>query len=224
MKKYIFFILVVAAAILVGCQSDDYLIDGGIHNPKVNMTTYEYLQTNPVFDTLLILIDKAGLKETINGNVTFFAPNDYVIKRYLTAKRGDVVAQDPFSDFTLEDIPVQDIRDSLKMYIIPGKVNRDVMTKAGTVYTSLMGNRVAVSLIPVDDEYADIIGVWPEYVFFTTVVGQGLDKPGEIVSEQELDKRDRCQTSGIETNTGIIHVLENSHTMWYFVQTHFIEL
>ncbi len=224
MKKNIIFTLAVFAVLIGGCEVDDYAIDGGVHDTKVDMTTYEYLQTNSVFDTLLILIDKAGLKETINGDVTFFAPTDFTIQRYITSKRADIIAQDPFSDFTLDDIPVDDIRDSLQMYIIPGKVNREDMTEEGTVYTSLMGNPVAVSLVAVDDEYADIVGAWPEYVYFTTIVGEGLDEPGEIVGEDELDKTNRCQTSGIETNTGVIHVLENSHTMWYFVQTHFSEL
>ena len=224
MKKYIISILVAVAVLICGCSFDGYLDDGGVHDPYHDMTTYEFLQTNPIFDTLLILIDKAGLKETINGDVTFFAPTDYSIVDYVKKKRADIIAQFPFEDFTLEDIPVQDIRDSLKMYIIPGKVNRVDMSKDGKVYTTLLSNKVAVHITPVQDEYADMMSVWPEYVFFTTIVGAGLDTPGEIVPEEELDKRNRCQTSGIETNTGVIHVIENSHTMWYFVQTHFIEL
>lgn len=223
MKKYIIPILVIIAALISGCN-DGYLDDGGVHDPYYDMTTYEFLQTNPIFDTLVYLIDKAGLKETINGDVTFFAPTDYSIKDYVKTKRADIIAQFPFEDFTLDDIPVQDIRDSLLMYLIPGKINRDDMSEDGKIYTTLMGNKVAVHLTPLQDEYADLMTVWPEYVYFTTIVGEGLDAPDEAVPEEEVDKRNRIQTSGIETNTGAIHVIENSHTLWYFVQTHFEEL
>jgi len=224
MKKYIF-LIVIAASVFVGCsEQEGYLVDGGVHNPKVDMTTYEYLQTNAVFDTLVLLIDRAGLKETINGDVTFFPPTDFSIKNYLTKKGSDTLALDPFVEWTMEDIPVQTLRDSLKMYIVPGKINRTELTADTQVYQSLLGNDVGIAEIPVDDIYAGIVSTWPEYIYYTYIVGNGLDEPGTIPADEEIDKRNVCQTSGIETNTGVIHVLENSHTMFYFVQTHFPEL
>ncbi|MCK0158380.1 fasciclin domain-containing protein [Cellulophaga sp. F20128] len=223
MKKYILLIVVVTA-IFIGCEKQDYLIDGGVHETGVvDMTTYEYLQTNAVFDTLLLLIDKAELKETINGDVTFFPPTDFSIKNYITKKYGDTIAQNAFVEWTMDDIPVQTLRDSLQMYIIPNKVNRDDLTEENQVFQTLLGNQVGVALIPVDDVYAGIVSTWPEYVFLTHIRGAGLDTPGTVPPEEEIDIRNVCQTSGIETNTGVIHVLENSHTMFYFVQTHFPE-
>lgn len=223
MKKYIL-LIVVAAIVFVGCEKQDYLIDGGVHDTgAVDMTTYEYLQGNAVFDTLLLLIDKAGLKETINGDVTFFPPTDFSIKNYITQKHGDTIAQNAFVEWTMDDIPVQTLRDSLQMYIIPNKVNRADLTEDNQVFQTLLGNQVGVALIPVDDVYSGIVSTWPEYVFFTNIRGAGLDASGAFPSEDEIDYRNVCQTSGIETNTGVIHVLENSHTMFYFVQTHFPE-
>ena len=231
MRKYITLIfgglgLIFFGLIFSGCDKTGYLNDGGVHNPKVEMTTYDYLKTKSVFDTLVILIDKAGLKETINGDVTFFAPTDFSIANYVKAKKGDMLGIDPFSTpFKLEDIPVQTLRDTLKMYIISGKINRDVMTEEGKIYTTLLGNKVQVALIPVQDQYAQLVKTWPKYVFFTKIVGAGLDDPnsGSTLPASELDVRNVCQTSGIITNTGVLHVLQNSHTMFYFVQTHFIK-
>ena len=224
MKKYIMFILGGIGFILFGltfsgCKKNEYLIDGGVHNPKVDMTTYDYLKRNPLFDTLIVLIDKAGLKNEINGDVTFFAPTDYDIKNYVKAKRGDMLGIDPFSNFKLEDIPVKTLQDSLRMYIIKGKVNRTDMTKAGKIYSTLLGNQVHIALIPVKDQYTELVKTWPEYVFFTKIVGVGLDDPNSTVipPKTEIDVRNVCQTSGIITNTGILHVLENSHTMFYFI-------
>ncbi len=233
MKKYKILILgglglIFFELIFSGCEKTNYLIDGGVHNPKVEMTTYDYLKTNPVFDTLVMLIDKAGLKETINGDVTFFAPTDFCVKNYVKAKRGDRLGIDPFSNWTFDSIPAQTLRDSLKMYIIKGKINRTDMTKDGKVYTTLLGgkDKFHVALIPVEDQYAKLVKTWPEYVFYTKIVGAGLDDPNSKIAPlpAELDIRYICQTSGIETNTGVLHVLKNTHTMFYFTQTHFIKL
>jgi len=221
MKKYTILIIGAFAIIFFGCERKDYLIDGGIHNPKVDMTTYDYLKTKRVLDTLLLLIDKAGLKETINGDVTFFAPTDFSVVNYVATKKADIQAINPFSNFTLESIPAETLRDSLKMYMIPGKINRDDMTAEGKTYTTLMGNKVHIALVPVQDAYTNIVTTWPQYVFFTKINGAGLDVPGTVPPAAELDVKNVCQTSGIITNTGILHVIENSHTMFYFVQTHF---
>ena len=71
-------------ASFVSCKKDDYFIGGSLHNAQFNGTTYEYLKTNPLFDTLLLLIDKTGLKDEVNAaNTTFFAPTDYAIKKYV---------------------------------------------------------------------------------------------------------------------------------------------
>lgn len=221
MKKYTILFIAAFAYLFFGCEKDNYLIDGGVHNPKVDMTTYDYLKTKAVFDTLVMLIDKAGLKETINGDVTFFAPTDFSVVNYVTAKRGDMLGRNPFSNFRLDSIPMATLRDSLKMYIIPGKINRSDMTKEGKTYTTLMGNKVHIALVPVQDGYTSIVTTWPQYVFFTKIVGAGLDVPGTVPPAKELDIRNVCQTSGIITNTGILHVIENSHTMFYFVQKYF---
>lgn len=227
MKKFIIPLLGAIAFIFFGCEKNGYLTDGGVHNPKVEMTTYDFLKTNPLFDTLVVLIDKAGLKDTINGDVTFFAPTDYSIANYVKAKRGDMLGIDPFSDFKLEDIPLQTLRDTLKMYIFPGKINRTDMTELGKIYTSKLKTKSHIALVPTKDQYTEgLVKTLPEYVFFTKIIGAGLDDPNSasVPPLTELDIREVCQTSGIITNTGVLHVLRNQHTMFYFVQTHFIKL
>ena len=74
-----------ASTIILGCKKKNYFIGGTLHNSVVNMNTYDYLKSNKVFDTLIILIDKGGLKEKINkSGSSFFAPTNYSIKKYLT--------------------------------------------------------------------------------------------------------------------------------------------
>jgi hypothetical protein len=68
---------------LYACNQDDYLIDGGIASPYINKSTYDYLASNSLFDTLVIAIDKAGLKEEVNGEVTLFAVTNFTFKNYV---------------------------------------------------------------------------------------------------------------------------------------------
>ena len=62
------FVLVAAGLFFSACKKDDYFVGGTLHNAKVNMTTYDFLKSNNrgLFDTLLLLVDKAGIKDKIN--------------------------------------------------------------------------------------------------------------------------------------------------------------
>ena len=91
MKKNFQLLLYILAAstVLISCKRDEYFIGGSTHSAKVDMTTYDFLKSNSagLFDTLLLLVDKAGVKDQINReNITFFAPTDYSIVRYLNAR------------------------------------------------------------------------------------------------------------------------------------------
>ena len=70
MKKFrspYFFLFAFLLSGLFSCKKNDYKNDGGIHQAKVNMTTYEYLSSKPIFDSLVKAIDLAGLKDLVNS-------------------------------------------------------------------------------------------------------------------------------------------------------------
>ena len=90
MKKYLIYLFAIVCILVTSCKKDKHLTGGSTHNPKVNLSTYDYLKTNPLFDTLVQLIDRAGLKEEVNSAVTFFAPTDYSI-RDLVLRRTDTI-------------------------------------------------------------------------------------------------------------------------------------
>ena len=76
------------------CKKDDYINDGGkILTGRVNMTTYDYLKSNPKFDSLVKIIDKAGMKDQVNGNITFFATTNYGAADYVSAKKQEKIVQ-----------------------------------------------------------------------------------------------------------------------------------
>lgn len=213
MKKYLI-ILFLGVAAFWSCN-EEYLIDGGVANPNVNLSTYEYLKTNPIFDTLVILIDKAGLKDKVNGANTFMAPTDYSIKNFVNAVLSDMRVLDPLAKYTINDIPVDTLK-KLEAYLIPGALTRDKLTKEGKEYTSLNGEKRKISLEP-RDIYTGYLSDKPEFVYFYKKKGTkwddyaatGLDK-----AEQDLNVQVR--TSGIISQTGVVHVLQGNHVAFFY--------
>ncbi|RYF13070.1 MAG: hypothetical protein EOO42_19335, partial [Flavobacteriales bacterium] len=87
-------IALVALITISSCQKDDYINDGGkILTGRVNMTTYDYLKSNKKFDSLVKIIDQAGMKDEINGNITFFATTNYGAADYVSAKKQEKITQ-----------------------------------------------------------------------------------------------------------------------------------
>lgn len=91
MKKIVLNIVLLVGVIIAisSCKKNDHFIGGELHNPKINMTTYDWMKSNKygVFDTVLMLIDKAGVKEKINApGITFFAPTDYDVDNYVQVR------------------------------------------------------------------------------------------------------------------------------------------
>src|SRR5882762_2161700 len=123
MKKIIY-IPIAAFIILLAISSckKDAVIDGGLSIEKVNMSTYDFLKSNNrhMFDTTLLIIDKAGMKDIINGPGTFFVPNDYSITSYLSAKQNEARKIDERKNFNLDTLfkyySAQMLKDSMGIY------------------------------------------------------------------------------------------------------------
>ena len=67
---------------LYSCEKNDYVVGGKSQDVNIykNMSNYDMLKSNPAFDTLVQVIDAAGVKDVINAQgTTFFAPSDYSI-------------------------------------------------------------------------------------------------------------------------------------------------
>lgn len=65
--------MIVAIVVLLSSSCKKYYYDSGIHDPKFNGTTIEFLKSEgPVFDSTLTIIKLAGLEDVLqNENVTF---------------------------------------------------------------------------------------------------------------------------------------------------------
>lgn len=161
--------------------SKDYITGGERQdeNKWINTTTYDYLKTVQQFDTLTQLIDAGNLQDAINQQGTFFAVSNEAVFIYLDLKTlylQATVNQD--AKFTLDSLKyyiqnnINGTKDSLLMYLIPGKVlTPNELTEEGTSYPSgLKGNTVAVSFEFTKDGnsgYNSIVSTIPQLVYFT---------------------------------------------------------
>lgn len=223
--------ILLVVVVLFSCKKrDDYLTGGSRHNAKYNGTTYDFLkgQASGLFDTLLLLVDKAGLKDKLNQQgVSFFAPTDYAINNYLNRRAIQEQNIDPFRKWTLDSMikyELPQFTDSLDTYFVGQTLDFNNLTNNGAIYpTKKTGTEAVVSYEEITKDHSDFIMLGgndnlstnPRVIYYTFLF-TSLTPPvvaSEITSEQGA--RTRVQTSGIQTNTGMIHVLNNNHILFF---------
>lgn len=203
--KYISLIIVLFS--LYSCSNDDYLIDGGLADPNIGKSTYDFLKSHKQLDTLALLIEKAGMIDAVNAqSTTLFAPNNLSIKNYIYHMK----TVEENQDYGINDIPVEDLKVMLGGYIFNQSLDRSKLVKEGKIYTALNGEERILSLKPVED-YKDQLDQYPEYVFFT-FIGED-DYWGANPSEDgnNDDVNTVVRTSNLISTNGVIHVLQGSH-------------
>jgi hypothetical protein len=218
MKKIIYALL-----LFVTVSSCTEMIDGGVHSPYVNETTVDFLKANGKFDIVLTLFENAGLLDQLNEqNTTVFIPTDYSVKRYVKQIPDQLRFEqyDENLEFTLSDLldSTSLYQDSLKMYIVNERIGREDLTSE--IYTeSLLGNEVEISL-QASEKYTDLLPNSVPQLLFYKWVKNGLDPDNtNEVARVDRDKVNICQTSGIITTTGVLHVLEDKHDLFYNERT-----
>ncbi len=219
--KY-FLTILLLSAVFISCKKDKYKNDGGVHSPNVNMTTYDYLKQHGSFDSLIAVIDLAGLKDMVNNSKTFFAVPDWGINDYVKAKKQKKIIEtgDENITFSVKDLDVYTLRDSLKMYMYPELINRQNLTVTGKEYASAFGpmannTRMYIRLRRIAN-YNSYVGT-VDFINFGQVIGT-LDTEEPDVNAIPVNQRDKtvdCQTSGIITTTGTLHVVNNFHRLFF---------
>ncbi|AEV98109.1 hypothetical protein A4D02_33515 [Niastella koreensis] len=211
----------------VACKKS-YTIGGSTFTAQVNMTTYDYLKTNHLFDTLVMMIDKAGLKDELNQAGTFFAFSNYSIRNYVNAKGDDlrIIRNNENMPYTFDSLNLPALKDSLRSYMFTDRFTRDNITRNGLWRPSRNGEYRLMQLIPTTDyTNQNVFTTEPQYIYFTKIIAlPGHPVPADstqlpsVVDEQRLGNL--CQTTGIITTTGVLHVLANSHTFNFYDNNH----
>lgn len=218
-----------------GCKKQSYIIGGTTTNVNQykNETTYEYLQNNPIFDTLAQLINAAGLEGAVNEQgSTFFACTNYSIYQYMNLKtiylQSTVNQNDKFDLDSLLYYARNNIdgtADSLKMYLINQPLTYDVLTNIGTKYaTQLMGDTAIISYQYTTSTalgYNPIVSTVPQVVYYAYLWSPNYplssDSTASMIPGNE-GLNELVQTSGIFTKNGVIHILNNQNVLFGYGQ------
>ena len=212
-------LLVLGVGIYSSCKKD-YIVGGSLsEEPFKNSSNYEALASMPQFDTLIQLIDAAGLKDAVNQAGTIFAPTNTSVLNYLNQRT--VLLQntvDLSKKFLLDSLNyylennIKGTRDSLKMYLLGTKLTPDMLSEDGALYqTGLTDDKVHITFEETTDGnngYTDVISSVPRLLYYTQN-WSGI--PLEDESERALVK-----TAFIKTQTSIINVLESGHTLFFY--------
>jgi len=208
---------------VISCKKN-YTIGGSKFVAQVNMTTYDYLKTNHLFDTLVIMIDKMGLKDEVNQAGTFFAVTNYSIRNYVQAKQADlqIIENNENLVYTFDSLDLPSLKDSLRTYMFKDRLTRDNISAIGEWRNSDEGDPRWIQLISTTDyTNQNVFTTDPQYIYLTKVIPQpGFTVPTDSTRLNQVDPSQElqtlCQTTGILTTTGVLHVLANSHTFDYY--------
>lgn len=207
------------------CKKKDYFIGGTLHNAKVNLSTYDFLKSNNrgLFDTLLLLVDKAGIKDQLNKpELTFFVPTDYAIRSYCEYRSLKEQKINPLKKWTVDSIIKYELprfADSLNIYMLPKRVSYIDLTENGKMYDTQKANaKCVVSYESTDNTalgYNSNSTVLPRVMYFNYLY---IPLTGPFVASKipnTTGARTLIQTSGVESTTGLVHVLSNSHRLFF---------
>lgn len=219
MKKIIY-----ALILLVGVYScSENLIDGGVRTANVNKTTVEYLRSNAKFDSVLILFEKAGIMSQLDKqNTTVIVPTDYSIIQFVKQIQDQKrrAADDENLRYTFSDLVNEfDLyKDSMKIYIVNQYIDRTKLASVadGKIQTkSLLGNDVEIALTETK-LYTEWLPNSDVKLIHYKYVINGLDPDDNNgIPNTDKDVDNICQTTGIITTTGVLHVLEDTHNLFF---------
>jgi hypothetical protein len=231
MKKYIYLnLLVISIAGLLTSCSQDYITGGEINSNKVNMTTFELLSKMEETKTVAILFDRAGMKATVNGDVTVIAPNQWSVNRYLRRRNNQALRTNPAAvAVTINDISANELK-KMGMYILPGKLWSETIPEEGKFLKTLDGSDVFLSVDrtgtdpgPAWDgsgspgegyQYSNFMAQNPRIVHILFKRGANWEMTplersalSNTYDNPECDQMYRMYVSDILTTNGVVHVL-----------------
>lgn len=207
-------ILLMVGLLFSACKKD-YYIDGGLANPHYDGTIYDYLVKNPyLFDTIAYIVEKAGLKETLqNDSVTFFAPTDQSIGeamddlnfiRYVSVE----------DSVHLADIPGSVWRKYLERYILKGKYTANKFARIDPVnvyaypgINYVMNSGYILNIGLVYQTYNDVEAVGARVLMLTDITFDPVTFNNNM--------RVLVASSDIQPTNGVIHALSMRHVFGF---------
>lgn len=216
MKKL--FIIIMSGLLFFSCKKD-YFTENGVHVGKFNMSTYDFLKSRPdVFDSVVMAIDLAGLKEFYqNEQVTFMAPHKKSI--YSMMMTTNTYLKSP-----LKSDPRKKVRDSLNYTrdtVLMEDIDPATWKQLLLSYTLTSGRKVADFAMP-NESHNSLSGEVTRTVIKKAAWQNVQDAGAKSLSYQffresksiagRTDTLDvRVVTTDLQTINGVVHALERQH-------------
>ncbi|WP_353546487.1 fasciclin domain-containing protein [Rhinopithecimicrobium faecis] len=225
-------ILLALITLVFGACNKDYYEETGVHNPKFEGSTWDYLNTRKdLFDTLTQVVKLAELEEVLkNEEVTFFAPADATIRRTLINLNRSLYFSGQDTVKQLNQVNKAVWKEYLSQYIVKKKFllkdftqidTLDLQAYPGQGYLSYQGQAMNIGVLYNDVitqnsagikqtvKYAGYRQLYINYVFDFSNVGRTM-----ITAP--------IATSDIQTKNGVLHVIQFSKHSFGFQAFNFV--
>ncbi|MBS0029186.1 hypothetical protein ACTJJ0_14645 [Chitinophaga sp. 22321] len=207
--------------ILAACKKDNYLVDnGGTDLERIRkMPTYEFLKESKVLDTVVLLIDRAGMKDEINGDITFFSPTTFGVNSFLAQQT--IALQRKYNNenikFTLDSLSADSIKFYLRRHIFKGVIDKKALGYTKKPFTNVSNEGSYFLLL--EKYYIDVSGIrsTTNRIQIRRVFGQADEDVPAGTENREPDFYAYVQTSEVRTATGMVHVLEANANLGFYI-------
>ncbi len=248
MKKRLLIIPVfLIALVFISCSKDKHIIGGDRNETnEVNMSTFDFLKSFEATTQTARLIERAGLINEVNGDVTVIAPSNYAVNRFLRRKTNRLLRLDPAAQaMTVEDIPEAEL-EQLRMYIVDGSFLSTDLTPEGILLpTHRNGDSLRLSLVEATAEpgaawdgggqpgqgyqYSNFMQSRPKKVTVHFKRGANWEMSGATrtamgMDNPECDQVYKMYISDVKTTNGVVHVIysgDYSYTDHYYYHSLF---
>ncbi len=204
MKKILLAISV--ALTIVSCTTDYNMNNTGLANGKFDGTMYDYFHSDSYnWDSLIIMIDRAGLQDLFNGEVegyeeiTFWGPTNNSIRRWMLEGGTGVPKR-------LKDLSPEECRKYVMAHVVKGKTMLNDIPR-GTIN---MGS-VSGGMTMYGEDNKNEMWVYTEQLPYNGVIDVGavIIKIRSMRTLVDID----IASCNIEPTTGVVHSLHPNYTL-----------
>ena len=204
MKKILLAISIVLT--IVSCTTDYNMNNTGLANGKFDGTMYDYFHSDSYnWDSLIIMIDRAGLQDLFNGEVegyeeiTFWGPTNNSIRRWLLEGGTGVPKR-------LKDLSPEECRKYVMAHVVKGKTMLNDIPR-GTIN---MGS-VSGGMTMYGEDNKNEMWVYTEQLPYNGVIDVGavIIKIRSMRTLVDID----IASCNIEPTTGVVHSLHPNYTL-----------
>ena len=204
MKKILLAISIVLT--IVSCTTDYNMNNTGLANGKFDGTMYDYFHSDSYnWDSLIIMIDRAGLQDLFNGEVegyeeiTFWGPTNNSIRRWMLEGGTGVPKR-------LKDLSPEECRKYVMAHVAKGKTMLNDIPR-GTIN---MGS-VSGGMTMYGEDNKNEMWVYTEQLPYNGVIDVGavIIKIRSMRTLVDID----IASCNIEPTTGVVHSLHPNYTL-----------